>query len=295
VDDISAMRGLTNDILAKDVHLFETGDITLSTGNFGNGGFPSTGGWVSPNAPSIKSFQYYFKDRINSGTIKLEIHDAEGKLVQSIPATNRKGINRVTWTQRIAPPKTATGATKPDNGGAIAPQVLPGNYTVTLKVGKDEYKQPFRLVHEESSSFTLAERKAQYAAAMKLYNLHTSLASIVVGIADKQKTYKEAVAKLKNKKSIALGNDYLTALETLRATLIPTKQTSMFADETRLREDITQVYQAICFNEAGPSNLQLESINTLSSRVEAAEKKAVEINSLYEANIKKAIEKEKIK
>ena len=69
----------------------------------------------------------------------------------------------------------------------------------------------------------------------------------------------------------------------------------MFADETRLREDITQVYQAICFNEAGPSNLQLESIKTLSSRVDAAEKKAAEINSLYEANIKKAIEKEKIK
>jgi photosystem II stability/assembly factor-like uncharacterized protein len=295
VDDISAMRGLTNEILAKDVHLFETGDITLSTGSFGNGGFPSTGGWVAPNAPSIKPFQYFFKERITSGTVKLEIHDAEGKLVQSIPGTNRKGINRVTWTQRIAPPKTATGATKPDNGGAIAPQVLPGNYSLTLKVGKDEYKQPFRLVHEESSTFTLAERKAQYAAAMQLYNLHTSLASIVAGIADKQKTYKEDVAKLKNKKSIALGNEYLTALETLRGTLIPTKQTSIFADETRLREDITQVYQAICFNEAGPSNLQLESIKTLSSRVEAAEKKALEINAQFEANVKKAIDKEKIK
>jgi len=86
---------------------------------------------------------------------------------------------------------------------------------VILKVGKDEYRQQFRLVHEENSSFSLAERKAQYAAAMKLYTLHTSLASIVAGIADKQKIYKDAVAKLKNKKSIAIGNDYLTALETL--------------------------------------------------------------------------------
>jgi hypothetical protein len=55
------------------------------------------------------------------------------------------------------------------------------------------------------------------------------------------------------------------------------------------------VYQAICFNEAGPSNLQLESIKTLSSRVEAAEKKALEINAQFEANVKKAIEKEKTK
>lgn len=295
VDDISAMRGLSNDILSKDVHLFETGDITLSTGNFGNGGFPSTGGWVAPNAPSLKPFQYYFKERINAGTIKIEISDSTGKLVQSIPGTNRKGINRVVWGQRIAPPKTATGATKPDNGGAIAPQVLPGNYTLTLKVGKDEYKQPFKLVHDQSSAFSLAERKDQFDAAMQLYSLHTRLAGIVAGIAEKQQTYKAGITTLKNKKSVAFGNQYLSALETLRAMLIPTKQTSMFADETRLREDITQVYQAICFNEAGPSNLQLESIKTLSSRVDAAEKKALEINAQFEANVKKAIEKEKTK
>lgn len=295
VDDISAMRGLSNDILAKDVYLFETGDITLSTGSFGNGGFPSTGGWVAPNAPSLKPFQYYFKERINAGNIKLEISDSTGKLVQSIPGTNRKGINRVVWGQRIAPPKTATGATKPDNGGAIAPQVLPGNYTLTLKVGKDEYKQPFKLVHDQSSAFSLAERKAQFNAAMQLYNLHTRLAGIVAGIVEKQQTYKTGISATKNKKSLALGNQYLAALETLRAALIPTKQTSMFADETRLREDITQVYQAICFNEAGPSNLQLESIKTLSSRVDEAEKKVSAINGQFEAIIKKAIEKEKTK
>lgn len=295
VDDISAMRGLSNNILSKDVHLFETGDITLSTGSFGNGGFPSTGGWVAPNAPSLKPFQYYFKERINAGTIKLEITDSTGKLVQSIPGTNRKGINRVVWGQRITPPKTATGATKPDNGGAIAPQVLPGNYTLTLKVGKEEYKQSFKLVHDQSSAFSLAERKAQFDAAMQLFNLHTRLAGIVAGIAEKQLTYKTKIEAIKNKKSAVLGNQYLSALETLRAELIPTKQTSMFADEIRLREDITQVYQAICFNEAGPSNLQLESIKTLTSRVDAAEKKALEINGQFEANVKKAIEKEKTK
>ncbi len=295
VDDISAMRGLNNNILSKDVHLFETGDITLSTGGFGNGGFPSTGGWVAPNAPALKPFQYYFKERINAGNVKLEISDSTGKLVQSIPGTNRKGINRVVWGQRIAPPKTATGATKPDNGGAIAPQVLPGNYTLTLKVGKDEYKQSFRLVHDPSTAFSLAERKAQFDAAMQLYTLHTRLAGIVAGIAEKQQAYKTGIEALKHKKSAALGNQYLAALETLRAELIPTKQTSMFADETRLREDITQVYQAICFNEAGPSNLQMESIKTLSSRVDAAEKKALDLNAQYEASIKKAIEKEKTK
>ena len=293
VDDISAMRNLTASIREKEFHLFETGDITLSTGSFGDGGFPSTGGWVAPNAPSLKPFQYYLKDRINTGTIKLEIYNEEGKLVQTVPGTNRKGINRVTWTQRMMPPKTAVGGTKPDNGAAIAPQVLPGNYTLKVKVGKDEYNQPFRLVHDPASVISMEERKAQFDAAMQLYNMHLKLASVVAGISEKQKMYKDTINTLKQKKALQWGKDYITALETLRAELLATKQTSIFADETRLREEITQVYLAICFNEAAPSNLQKESINSLSKRVDEAEKKAMEINGLYEEKLKLMLKSKK--
>ncbi len=286
VDDIAAMRNLTASIREKDFHLFETGDITLSTGSFGDGGFPSTGGWVAPNAPSLKPFQYFLKDRINTGTIKLEIYDTEGKLVQTVPGTNRKGINRVTWSQRMMPPKTAVGGTKPDNANAFAPQVLPGNYTLKVKAGKDEYSQAFKLVHDPASGISVEERKAQFAAAMQLYNMHLKLASVVAGISAKQKMYKDTINTLKQKKAVQWGKDYINALETLRAELLPTKQTSIFADETRLREEITQVYQAICFNEAAPSNLQIASINSLSKKVDDAEKKASDINVQYEEKLK---------
>ncbi|MBM3443722.1 MAG: glycosyl hydrolase [Bacteroidetes bacterium] len=293
VDDISAMRNLTPDILSKEIHLFETGDIELSTGRFGDGGFPNTGGWVAPNAPSLKPFQYYLKDRFMSGAIKLEIYDEAGKLVQSVPGTNRKGINRVTWSQRMMPPKTATGATKPNNGGAVAPQVLPGKYTLKLKAGSNELTQSFNMVHVEKSAFTLSERKAQFSAAMELYELHQQLAVVVADLAAKQKEYRSSVDSIKNKKLQKTGNEYITALETLRAELIPTKQTSIFADESRLREDITQVYLAICFNEAGPSNLQLESIKNLKQRVRAAEEKAKQLHGQFEEKLKQAIAKEK--
>jgi len=270
VDDISPMRDLSARIAEKDFHLFETGDIQLSTGNFGDGGFPSTGGWVAPNAPSLKPFQYYLKDRFNGGTIRIEILDTSGKLVQSLPGTTRKGINRVTWSQRMTPPKTATGSTKRDIAAVIAPQVLPGNYTMKMKVGKDEYTQQIRLVHPENSSFTLDERKAQFAAAMELYELHLKLATLVNDIVEKQKVIKGRIDSLKNKKAIQLAKNNLDSLEALRSELIPTKQTSIFADESRLREDITQVYVAICNNEAAPSNLQLASIKALRDRLEEA-------------------------
>lgn len=294
IDDISSIRNLTKEIQNKDIHLFETGSITLSTGNFGAGGSPSTGGWVAPNAPSLKPFQYYLKDRLSSGEVKLEIYDNSGKLIQTIPGTNRRGINRVTWNQRIAPPKTASGATKPDNGASLAPQVLPGNYSLKLKVGTKVLEQHFTLLHDAQGSITLKEREEQHAAATALYNMHVKLATIVSSISSKQKEYTEMVGKIKNKKLLDWGKNYLNALETLRAELIPTKQTSMFADEKRLREEITEVYLPLCVNEAGPSNLQLANIKTLNEKVEEAGKKMKEIELQYEQKLRNGLNKEKL-
>jgi photosystem II stability/assembly factor-like uncharacterized protein len=47
IDDITPMRTLTKDIAAKDFHFIPTPAITLTNGRFGDGGFPSTGGYVA--------------------------------------------------------------------------------------------------------------------------------------------------------------------------------------------------------------------------------------------------------
>ena len=172
--------------------------------------------------------------------------------------------------------------------------MLPGKYTLKLKVADKEFNQPFNLIHSEAGTFQLAERIAQYNAAMELYNLHISLASIVSSITSKQKEYNTSVPKFKNKKSKKFGESYMAELETLRAELIPTKQTSLFADEKRLREEITEVYLPLCISDAGPSNLQLESIKNLNQKIEAARKKYEQINVNYEQKLKEFLQREKI-
>jgi hypothetical protein len=159
---------------------------------------------------------------------------------------------------------------------------------------KKEFNQEFNLIHSEDGNFQLSERIAQYNAAMELYNLHTSLAGVVSLIASKQKEYTARISKIGNKKNKKIGDTYLAALELLRSELIPTKQTSMFADEKRLREEITEVYLPLCISDAGPSNLQLESIKNLTQNVEAAKKKYDQINASNEQKIKEILLKEKI-
>ncbi|MEY3432607.1 MAG: hypothetical protein RL131_543 [Bacteroidota bacterium] len=294
VDDIASIRKLTPEIQNKTFYLFETNEIPATSGNFGDGGFPSTGGWVAPNSPSFKPFEYYLKERFLGGGIKLEIFDNQGKMIQSIPGTTRKGINRVTWSQRMMPPKTATGSTKRDIGAAFAPQVLPSKYTLKVKVGNNEYSQAFSVTHTDKSGFTLDDRKAQFASAMQLYDMHIQLAGLVDQLSEKQKLYSDKIKKLKNKKAMDWGNNYIQELEILRSELIPTKQTSIFADESRLREDISQIYVAICSNEAAPSNLQRNNIEALQSRLDEAIQKFKTINLKYEEKIKTLLSKEKL-
>lgn len=291
VDNISPMRSLTKEVADKDVHVFEVPPVMLTMGNFGSGGFPSTGGWVAPNAPSIPPIQYYLKDRVSSGKVQLDVYDSNGKLVQSIPGSARKGINNINWNLRMKPPKTAAGSTKRDFGAFIAPQVLPGNYTLKLNVAGKEYAQSLKLVHDPNSTFTLADRELQYKTSMELYKMHEDLARIVADISDKQKALREAIPGIKNAKVKKQAEAYLNELETLRAELIPTKQTSIFADETRLREDITEVYSAVANTEAAPSNLQVDRVKTLRGKVDGAEAKRKQIESMYEGKIGSALPK----
>ncbi len=43
------------------------------------------------------------------GTIKLEVLDGAGKVVDTLTPTKRRGINRVEWSARVPPPRVRTG------------------------------------------------------------------------------------------------------------------------------------------------------------------------------------------
>jgi photosystem II stability/assembly factor-like uncharacterized protein len=292
VDDISPMRALTKEVIEKDVHLFPNDKMVLTMGKFGDGGFPSTGGWMAGNAASIPPITYYLKDRVSTGDVRIEILDADGKLVQSVPGTKRKGINKVAWNQRMIPPKTAGGSTKPDQGAFIAPQVLPGNYTVRLNVAGKSYSQPLQMVHQDMDGYTLDDRKKNHDAAMELYRMHEQLTRVNADIQAKQKLIKENLPNVKSAKAKKEMQEYYDKLEALRAEMVPTKQTSAFADEVRLREDITQVYAAISYSEAAPSNLQIERIKTLQQRVNTAEQTNATLGKQYDEKIRATLVKE---
>jgi lipase chaperone LimK len=91
------------------------------------------------------------------------------------------------------------------------------------------------------------------------------------------------------KKSLQKYNDQL---ETLRAECLATKQKSLFADEERLRERISEVYASVCMQEAAPSNLQLQRVGLLQTEVTNAELTNTNLTTKYYKKVKEALIKE---
>ena len=193
----------------------------------------------------------------------------------------------------MKPPKVAGGGTKIDFGAFVAPMVLPGDYKVKLKVGDKEYTKTIKLIHDpKNKDFTLADRQLQYKTSMELYHLHEKLAATVDSINVKQKMLRENIAKLKDTASKKLLQDYVVKLEELRSTLLATKQKSIFADEKKLREEISDVYGAVAGQEAAPSNLQLQRVTQLQEKEVKAGETRTTLSKQFEAKVIAALAKE---
>ncbi len=261
LDDIRAMRNMTKDILDKDVYLFPTPDLVLNNGKFGWGGPEVSGGWSAGNPPSTPSIDYYLKQRLSSGKITIEIYDDKNKLLQTIPGTVRKGINRVYWNLRGTPPRVAAGSLKMDGAGFTSPMVLPGKYTVKLIVKDQEFKGELNCVHDaQNKEMSLDDRKLVYQKAMQLQELYNDVNNTIDSISLYQSGLKtDTVAFSKNKNAKAFYED----LQKVKSEIVASKKKSMFADEERIREKVSALYGTFCGMEAKPNSMQMDAIEVL--------------------------------
>ncbi|MBA3665854.1 MAG: glycosyl hydrolase [Bacteroidetes bacterium] len=266
LDDIRAMRNLTKEIWEKEVYLFPTPDITLNNGKFGWGGTETSGEWSAWNPNTTPTINYYLKQRLSTGQVIVEIYDDKNQLVQSIPGSIRKGINKVDWNLRSIPPKVAEGSTKMDGAGFTAPMVLPGTYTVKLRINEKDYTGTVKCIHdEENKDFSLEDRKLVHQKAMELQQLYAEINNTVDTIIFFQKGLKaDTVAFSKNKNAKAFYDD----LQKAKGELMATTKTSIFADEERLREKVSKLYGSFCGMEAKPNSTHLESIADLRKEYE---------------------------
>jgi len=239
-------------------------------------GWSGDGNFAGRSLPELATITYYLKKRHIIGDLKLEISDPEGKLVSTIPGGKRKGINRVEWAMRGAPPRYAPGTGQIPSFAAIqGPRVLAGTYKVKMIKGKDAYTTDLKLVYDARSKVSDADRKVQSDAVWKLHGLVERLTVLVARITDARNQSRARAEGLPagdalRKKLEAFADE----LEAQRTALVATAQGEGISGEEKLREELGMLYGNVNGSEERPTASQLARTGVLEKDLEAARAKA---------------------
>lgn len=268
IDDLTPLRALTDEVLEADVRLLPTRPA-LMLGDGVADSFGSGDEFVGRNPGNAVDIVYWLKKRHIFGDLRVEIWDGEEKLFE-LPGGKRKGLNRVQWPMRLAPPKIpAANALVPAFTG---PRVPEGTYTVKLIKGKQTLESTVSIEADPASPHDAASRAAQQKAALDAYAKLERLTYVVEAIADlaQQASDRRLAVGGETKLGKALG-DFVDAGETFRSSIVATSEAGMLSGEERLREKLGALYGAIVGYDGRPSDTQLARLEVLGGRLADAE------------------------
>ena len=270
VDDISPLRALHAQTLAQDASLIPGRPAQQRIE--GNGGWSSGDAVYSGQNPADgATITYYQKARQVIGRLKLDVLDPQGKLVTTLPASNRKGLNRVVWSMHEDPPQTPPGATLVFNA-TRGPRVPPGTYTIRLTKGTNVYTMPFTIDLDRRATFTVADRKAQYDAAKRVSGLFGRMSMLSGKIMGVREGAEADAAKLPDGDALRQQLGTLAGdADALRKKIVATTEGGAITGEERLREHMDFVYGAIMSVEDKPTPYQIARINVLEHELKDVE------------------------
>jgi photosystem II stability/assembly factor-like uncharacterized protein len=270
VDDISPLRALSAQVLASNVALIPGRPVEQRIQ--GNGGWAEgDASYAGDNPQSGAQITYYQKARHVIGRMKLEILDAKGNVVDEVPASKRRGLNRVNWSMRTKPPLVPPAASLAGSS-AFGERFLPGTYTVRLTKAGQVVSEPLTLTLDKRATFTLADRQAQFAAAERVKSMFERMSKVVAqinGVRDQTAALAASATTAPDVKAAAaqLG----AKADDIRKEIVATKEGGAITGEERLREHADDVYGAINSVEDRPTAYQLARIDALDRELKDVE------------------------
>jgi hypothetical protein len=285
VDDITPLRKLSAAVMAQEA-VFVPGKPVQQRLN-ANGGWPDGSAvFIGPNRPDGALIYYYQKKRHIYGKMKIEVFDAQDKLVDTVPANSRRGLSRVEWSMRLKPPRVPPAATAAFEA-ATGPRVLPGTYTVKMTRGTETYTTPLVVSLDARAKFTVEDRKRNFEAIMRVYNLLGDMTFDVERINGVRDELSERTAKLPANDPLRKQLESLVAkCEQMRKKIVATTEGGAITGEERIREHTTELYGALNNYEGRPTDYQLARVDSLKRDLDdvAKEFDAFVAKDLSEAN-----------
>ncbi|MBI2682692.1 MAG: sialidase [Acidobacteriales bacterium] len=296
VDDIAPLRNLTQDNLTKDAVFVDGRAQMQAVSNFSGGWAEGDAKFSGQNATEEMVITYYQKKRHIRGDLKLEIFDDQGKLLNTVPGSKRRGLSRATWDMRLIQPKLPTAASSAGFAGA-GPRVLPGTYTVKMTKDKDTYTTKITVGIDPRAPYNAEDRKVNFALAMRLYNMlgdMTFTADRIKGVLD---AANEALGKLDakdpNKARMAA---FVDAVGKIRKEIVATKEGGAITGEERIREKLAELYGTVALlYEGRPTKQQSDRADAMAADLADVGKRFDALLAKDLPALNKGLEKKKLK
>ena len=200
LDDIGPLRQINGAIVNEDVYLFTPSSaLRARTGHFNRRRYS-----VGENPANGATLYYYLKSE-SKDPVKLELLDAQGKVLRSFTSAEKKteaapeefpweeaateripakaGLNVFTWDLRYESP-TKIPAAIYDNGRPTGPLVLPGNYQVRLTVAGKSSTSPLQVKMDPRVKTSAEDLRKQFDLMLKLRDSQDEMNNAVLAIRD---------------------------------------------------------------------------------------------------------------
>jgi len=280
IDDISPLRQITSEIIENELTFIKTKPtIMKDPGSFA--GYSMVGDYVGPNPISAAEIMYFMNKRHTFGKMTMKIFDEAGNEVADLSPGKSKGINGVQWNYRLKPPKTANGMI-PVQAGLLGPVAPAGTYNVAINKGKKEFSGSIKLMNDPESIYTSTDRTAQHKATMQLFDLNEKVAYLVHQVDMALPYLKNLQEKVTDKKFVKKANldTFITELSDFKKTLaVSSSDRYVGAEESKLRERVSELYATIATFAGRPSNAQLQNAEVITKSFSDANTKFTEIKN----------------
>jgi len=262
IDDITPLRTLSAETLA--------GTASFLPGRPVQQRMQAQGGWpegdaafAGQNAAPGAVITYYERSRHIFGRMKLEVLDETGKVVDTISASKRRGINRVVWNMKVKPPRAPRAAQVAFNA-TQGPRVIPGTYTVRLTKGAEVLTTKLKIGLDRRAKFTPEARKAQFAAAMRAHSMFGEMTELTDRIDGARGAAEERIRKLPaGDPLVAKLRTASHELEEAKKKIVATKEGGAITGEERIRENLDELYGSLTGWEGAPARYQIARLDSL--------------------------------
>ena len=199
LDDISPLRQASAAIVGEDAHLFAPSTaIRTRMGHTSRRRYA-----IGENPPDGAMLYYYLKSEPKE-PVKLELLDAQGKVLRSFTSVEKKteaapdedeqdepaehipakaGLNLFTWDLRYESPTKIPLAIY-DNGRPTGPLVLPGGYQVRLTVAGKSFTTPLEVKLDPRVKISAEDLRKQFDLMLKLRDRQEELNKAILAIRD---------------------------------------------------------------------------------------------------------------